>query len=155
MEIERSSAQGLERLKLFIGTWHGTGKSLDPSTQKMVPATSTETFAWIPGGHFIEHRWDWSIGAGSFRGLEVIGYDAVQNNYFSNLYDDGGHFVTYKVIEHGGIWTYTGLNQRALLEVSDDGRTIRNRWESTDNQIDWKPLCDLKWTRKQPGPISN
>ncbi|MBC7371692.1 MAG: DUF1579 family protein [Bdellovibrionaceae bacterium] len=139
--------QELQRLNAFIGTWHGQGISRDPKTQKMIAMKSVETFKWVPGGHFIEHRWDWSMGSDKFRGLEVIGYNADQSNFFANLYDDQGHFVTYKVIEHGGIWTYTGEKQRALLEVSSDGRTIRDRWESTENQIDWIPLCDVIWTR--------
>ena len=75
-----------KRLEVFVGKWNVEGKSyaegqsnesLQVSSDKM---KFVQTCEWLPGGFFLVNRWDGRVGESEFNGMEVVGYDAANQN---------------------------------------------------------------------------
>ena len=78
---DRKGATARARLDMFVGKWRTTGQSfaegqrIDDPRASAVPWTSEESYEWLPGGHFLLHRWDATVGTYPFKGTEIIGFD--------------------------------------------------------------------------------
>ena len=144
-----------DRLEVFAGTWKTVGPSYTEgqSNQTLrastVPMALMDTYEWLPGGFFLVHRWDGTVGEQAFQGLEVIGYDAASRSYSSWFFDNNGNCPVYRVTEQDGIWTYTGDRQRATYVVGDGGDAMTVHWEWSRDGANWHPLCDLKSVKVQ------
>lgn len=144
-----------ERLAAFIGFWRSDGRSRPSPRDPTAPATSeplpvpmrgTHTYDWLPGKFFVVHRWDQEVGAIPFAGLWIMGWDEGRGVYVFHLFDSEGHKVEYEATVVGDAWTVVGDGQRATIELSLDGSSMRHRW-FVKQGADWAPLCDLTATR--------
>ncbi len=48
-----------------------------------VPMVTIETFHWMPGGYFLIHEWEGTVGDQPIRDMEILGRDAVSREYIS------------------------------------------------------------------------
>jgi len=103
----------------------------------------------MPGGFFLEHRWDRRSGDDRHIGLGTIAVEhdgAITGRFFDNL----GYARTYALRERHDVWSFTGRSERATVTFSRDRATMTIAWErSKDNGATWQPLCNLTST-KQP-----
>jgi hypothetical protein len=138
-----------ERLDVFVGSWKTEGPSYAEGTSNeslqtsTVPMRTTESFEWLPGGYFLLHRWDGTVGDQPFQGLEILGYDAERGEYVSRFFDNNGNHPTYRVSERDGVWTYTGDRQRGRQKLHANGTAMKVHWDWSRDGKDWRPLCDL------------
>ena len=144
-ESEVAAARG--RLAAFVGTWRAEGRSFAHGQQPQdprasaVPWTSEESYEWLPGEHFLLHRWEAEVGGFAFRGVEILGYDAGQDRYFTSLFDNSGHRVEYAAKVDGPLWTFAEATSRASVRFDGDDR-MELKWEWRPHGADWLPLCD-------------
>ncbi|MBC8084850.1 MAG: DUF1579 family protein [Hymenobacter sp.] len=141
-------------LDVFVGKWHAEGTSYgEGQVQEMpysaaVPWSSEETYAWLEGGFFLEHRWDARAGERVFKGLEIMGWDEAKGEYFTRFFDNSGYCPSYRVGRDGDTWTFTGAAQRATVVVSGAGNSMTFHWEWQQAQGPWLPLCDRTATKE-------
>jgi hypothetical protein len=139
-----------QRLDVFVGKWKVDGKSYAEGSSKeslqvsSVKMKFVQTGEWLSGGFFLVNRWDGRVDGSEFKGMEVIGFNAESRSYVSCFFDNAGNAPTYQVSIRDNVWTYSGELQRATVEFSDDGSTMKTHWDwkKTDRE-NWLPLCDL------------
>ena len=140
------SSAAHKSLEVFIGTWHAEGTSYgvgqDAANPRAagVPWTSDESYEWLPGGFFVLHRWD--AMAGSFSGVEIMGYDEADGGYFTRMFDNGGNHPDYRANVDGDVWSFTEPQSRATVTVHDGGDKMTFKWEWKNGGSEWLPLCD-------------
>ena len=139
-----------EALEVFVGRWrangtsYGDGQSADDPRASAVPWTSDESYAWLPGGLFLVHRWDALVGDQPFEGIEILGVDD-EGHYFAELFDDSGNRVEYKVARAGDTWTFADAESRATATIEAPGEIAWN-WEWRPSGDAWLPLCERSAT---------
>lgn len=148
-------ATARERLDVFVGSWRTAGQSfaegqrIDDPRASAVPWTSEESYEWLPGGHFLLHRWDAMVGAYTFKGTEIIGFDAAKGDYFSHLFDNAGNHGEYRGQCEDCVWSFVEAGTRAVMTISPDGQAMDVAWQWTNGGRDWLPLCERRAVRVQ------
>ena len=120
----------LKRLDRFVGTWSMEGHLVGSTENNIKGRTS---FRWLPGGFFLEQRFEMDFMGLKIDSLELIGYDPETDTFPSTVYsnlspaplpyrwevDDD----TVKIsVSYGPMdATYTG-------RFGDDGRTFSGGW---------------------------
>jgi len=143
-EAAPTVGDGHRQLDPFVGTWKITGENRGgapnaPDTK----VTGEERYQWLPGGFFLEGRWDRHFGGNDrHTGLSIIRYDDATGEHSCYNVDNLGYARTYRMTEHDGVWSFSGATERATVRFSDDGGRMMTHWEiKRDGK--WGPLCDL------------
>ena len=144
-----------KRLEVFVGKWTGTGKSLASPYGPAGPISSTDTYAWLPGGFFMAHHWDVKQGATIIKGMEVMGYDAKTKTYTSTFFDNAGNTGVFKGSVQGTTWTWTGdtevagkpLKERCTSDMAGGGYIGKCEYSSDGTK--WMPNFDVKNTKSK------
>jgi hypothetical protein len=143
-------ASELDLLNVFIGHWHAEGDLYGDKHSEHLPYAwvgrweSDETYHWMSGRYFVVHRWHARVGERSFKGLEIIGYDACLREYFSRLFDNDGHTIKYRISVEDGNWRFSEPCTRSNVAVNADGDTMTLQSEWRHEGGDWVPLCNRK-----------
>lgn len=146
-------AAALRRLATFVGKWRTAGQSfaegqrVEEPRGSPVPWTSDESYAWLPGGHFLLHRWDAMVGAYAFTGTQIIGFDTCKGGYFSHLFDNAWNHSEYRGECDAGAWKFRGVATRSVTKISPDAQTMDVAWEWMNGGRQWLPLCERRATR--------
>ena len=135
----------IARLEIFAGLWHVEGHVYASAYGQAARWVSDEQYEWLPGGQFLVNRWDARIGPREFQGMAVLGYDPA-DGYFAAFYDNAGNAPLYHVSVDSTVWTFSGNDQRAMVEVSSN--TMKVHWDWRDG-AHWRPLCDLTAARSR------
>jgi predicted enzyme related to lactoylglutathione lyase len=135
------------RLGALVGHWRTEGHVMgDPA----VPILGTDSYEWLPGGHFLVHHVDVMVGDEHVQALEVIGdHDHATDAFTARAYDHTGAVTTMQVsVDRDGVWTFAGgADVRARLTVAGDGGSMAARWERADEGTTWQTWMDLRFTR--------
>lgn len=72
--------------------------------------TGTDVYEWAPGGFFLVHHVDVTVGDRSVRAIEIIGErDPASGAFIARAHDnDGGVTIMLATIDADGVWTFTG-----------------------------------------------
>jgi Protein of unknown function (DUF1579) len=120
----------LKRLDRFVGTWSMEG-NLVGSDEKNIKGQTT--FRWLPGGFFLEQRFELDFMGMRIDSLELIGYDAESKTFPSTVYSSVSpaplpyrwkvrdDTVTISV-------TYGPMDSTFTGEFSDDGQSFHGGW---------------------------
>src|SRR5690242_17334450 len=73
----------LSRFDRFIGSWQLRGRTLGSEVDDIV---GTVSYAWLPGGFFLEQRTKIRFTSFEVEGVEIIGYDAETGTFPSTVY---------------------------------------------------------------------
>ena len=113
-------------------------------------------FEWMPGGAFLLQRWEVPIDEAP-DGLALIGRDLQgSGGYLQHYFDSRGVARVYSMTFDDGVWTLSraeadfsplDFSQRFTGTLSDDGRTIRARWEICHHDSTWEHDFDLVYRR--------
>ncbi len=144
-----------QRLGAIVGRWRSEGHVVGSPP---VPVTGTDVYEWAPGGFFLVHHVDVTVGDRSVRAIEIIGErDPASGAFIARDYDNVGHVtIMHATIDADGVWTFTGRGEvapavrpgaadtneavRSTLTVSADGASMTARWERSDDWLVWEPL---------------
>jgi hypothetical protein len=157
-----NSAPRHERLSTIAGRWRTSGNVFgDPR----VPVEGTDIYEVLPGGHFLVHHVDVTVGEQAVRAIEVIGEpdpDPDSDAYLARSFDSEGNIEVMKLrIDDDGIFHFTGggdiapaaqprdaptAQVRSTLTVSQDRASMNAFWERSEHGIDWEPWMDITFT---------
>jgi hypothetical protein len=163
-EQRGTSAPGPEtrRLGALVGRWRTEGHVVGDSP---VPVTGTDVYERLPGGFFLVHHVDVTVGGRRVQAIEIIGeHDPVSGLFTARAFDNDGTVTVMRArVDDDGVWTFTGGADvasaarpadvgeggavRSTLTVSADGTGMTARWERTDDGSTWQPWMDVTFTR--------
>jgi hypothetical protein len=113
-------------------------------------------FEWMTGGTFLLQRWEVPVDEAP-DGLAVIGPEPGRGaGYVQHYFDSRGVARVYAMRFEDGVWTLSRTEadvspldfaQRFTGTITDDGRTIRCRWEISHDGTTWEHDFDLVYTR--------
>jgi hypothetical protein len=157
------SATHSERLSAIAGRWSTSGYVIgDPR----VPVEGTDIYEVLPGGHFLVHRVDVTVGEQSVRAIEIIGEpDPESDAFLARSFDSDGNFEVMKLrIDDDGVFRFSGggniapaaqpgdaptAQVRSTLTVSEDRASMKAFWERSEDGINWRPWMDMTFRRNE------
>jgi hypothetical protein len=115
-----------------VGTWTFEGMSKEGPMGPGGKMSGTDRITWLPGGFFIQRRFDGTSPAGKMEGVEIMGYDAVKKAYFFNFFESTGIMGSGTLTVKGNTWTAQGvgqmgpqtMNQRCTLTFGAGNATL-------------------------------
>lgn len=151
------------QLDHIVGDWATRGEVIgDPP----VPVIGTDTYELFPGGHFLVHHVDVTVGDERVRAIEVIGEPAPDGDgVLARSFDDHGSVEVMRLVVRDGVLYFTGgpevasvpqpsnaptAQVRATLAVAPDRRSMTARWERSPDGATWEPWMDITFTRTRP-----
>jgi hypothetical protein len=131
----------LRALDRFVGSWQMTGRTLGAAADDV---HGRATFAWLPGGFFLEQRIALDFAGMDVRGLEVVGYDPETGTFPSTVYP------SLAPIAIPYVWTIDGEELTITTELL--GATFRGRWSDDGAAFagGWRPDAG----REGPGNVA-
>ena len=152
----------LRRLQPLVGTWRSEEQTLDGVLGPGVSVTSAEGFSWLDGGYYLVQTYETTFGDEPTQtGVNYWMYDTERNQFgiifFSNNgpYTEAGNRYSGEVAD--GKLTMEGP-ARFQYELDGDGKvktnpdgTISVTWWLRDEQGDWKPWMNNRFTRVSIG----
>jgi len=131
---------------LFIGTWNTTGEVLETAANPAGQLVATDTYRWLPGGHFIVHDVDARFDGRPTRSMEVMGYDAARRQHFARSFDDQGQTEEFVVELGGRRWCIRGKTVRFDGEFNLRKSRLTGLWELKGRKS-WQPWIRLTLVR--------
>ena len=154
---DQSEGGQIERLEPLIGEWqmHAVFPSSSPIEASESNGAARTVFEWLPGRQFVVQRWEVPHPAAP-DGIAIIGFDAGRDTYLQHYFDSRGVARLYEMTFAGGVWILSrteadfsplDFSQRYTGSFSDDGSTIRGRWESSSDRRAWVHDFELIYTK--------
>jgi hypothetical protein len=151
------------QLEAIVGHWLTEGHVI---TEEPVPVKGSDVYELLPGGHFLIHHVDVTVGERPVKAIEILGErDDETGALLARAYDDSGAMTIMQVrIDHAGVWHFSGGGEiapaarvddhasgagavRSTLSVASDRQTMTAFWERTDDGETWQPWMDIRFTR--------
>jgi hypothetical protein len=152
------------QLASIVGHWRTEGHVI---AEMPVPVRGSDVYELFPGGHFLIHHVDVTVGDKPVRAIEVIGErDDETRVRLARAYDDNGEMTLMQVrIDDAGVWHFFGGGDiapaaradattpgqaaaaRSTLRVAADGQTMTALWERSDDGKTWQPWMDIQFSR--------
>lgn len=141
----RAASIELERLNPFVGAWDTEGEIKNSPSKQSAKFRATDTYEWLPGGHFLLHRFDAAMPDGKIQGIEVIGYSREHDSYPMRSFDSLGNTNLMQARLEMNTWTFVGEGIRFTGGFRDSGRIFAGLWElrSSDGAA-WRPWMDVR-----------
>lgn len=136
----------MDRFAIFVGTWNTTGEVFATDGMPATTLSATDTYRWLPGGHFLIQEADARFGQEPARSLEIVGYDARRRKYRSHAYDDRGNREEFEVRLAGRRWQILGERVRFDGKFSPDRDRLAGLWK-TKAKRGWQPWIKLQLLR--------
>lgn len=134
-------------LDRFLGEWR---MEAGPPDGPRWEGEGRVHFSWSGDGPFLRQQWTVDQPEAP-NGTALIGCDASTGTYTQLYSDERGVCRVYTMTLRGREWTLvrTGppFAQRFRGAFSEDGRTIRGRWELAEDGEGWRTDCDVVYTR--------
>jgi hypothetical protein len=156
-----------ERLWAIAGDWATSGHVVgDPP----VPVSGSDVYEVLPGGYFLVHHVDVTVGRQEVRAIEIIGERASDGNTFlARSYDSEGNTeVMTLTVDDEGVFHFTGgpeiapaaqpvtsptARVRSTLRIGPDGNSMMALWERSEDGAAWERWMDMTFTRRpHPDP---
>lgn len=142
-----------ERLRVFVGTWTTKGQTAAAEGTPASPIASSDEYDWLPGGFFVVHRWNGTVGDAGVHGIEIIGYDPANGRYRTHFFDNDGNAGSEDLTVSGRTWSWVGRHvmgsdwHRCTSVVSDDGNTMEAAHERSVDGESWSPWMKVTLQR--------
>jgi hypothetical protein len=154
-------------LGAIAGRWRTSGHVIgEPS----IPVVGTDIYELFPGGHFLVHHVDVTVGDQPVRAIEVIGEPDGHGGYLTRSFDsDGNAELMHLTIDDDRVFRFAGggdiapaarptgaptARVRSTLTVADDRASMTARWERSDDGTTWHDWMDIHFTPIADKPAS-
>jgi hypothetical protein len=152
-----------ERLWSIAGEWVTDGHVVgDPP----VPVKGSDTYEVLPGGYFLVHHVDVTVGDQEVRAIEIIGEPAPDvSGFLARSFDDQGNVDVMRVtVDDEGVFHFTGgpeiasaaqpadtttARVRSTLTVAPDRRSMTALWERSEDGHSWEPWMNITFTPRR------
>ena len=147
----------VQALGAFVGTWTFSGE-LKPGV--MGPGgkiTGNDRIAWLPGGFFIERKFEGNMAGMELKGTEIYGYDSAKKTYTFAGFDSMGNSSSGTMTVKGSVWSASGTTnmggtttrERCTLTFGAGNATLDVKCSSsTDGGKTYSPTIEGKATKK-------
>lgn len=137
----------MKLLSVLAGQWKMCGTGNADSGSDKCTINGTESYDWVPGGHFLSGNWNMLFDAETSKGVCIMGYHAGKKHLYLTNFDDAGYVRHYKVKVCGNDWQITGNRERISIHFATDKQSYTERREiSADNET-WKLYCTIEAVR--------
>lgn len=114
-----------QKLGFWIGTWKIEADAKETPLWPAGEYYANMTAEWFEGEFHVICRYKWTGAMGAYSGLEILGYDSGNSEYYSFSIDGFGAGLVFKGTVKENVWTYVA-NMRA------EGKDIKFRWTAVD-----------------------
>jgi hypothetical protein len=145
-----------QRLWSIAGRWRTSGHVIgDPTT----PVVGTDIYEVFPGGHFLVHDVDVTVGDQPVRAIEIIGEPDGSGGYLARSFDSAGDAeLMHLTIDDDGVFHFAGGGDvasaaqptgvptawvRSTLTIAPDRQSMTALWERSDDGTTWQPWMDI------------
>ena len=147
------------RLHTIAGRWHTSGHVID---EPAIPVAGTDTYEVLPGGYFLVHHVDVTVGDKPVRAIEIIGEpDAVSGGFLARSFDNDGNTELMHVTIDDHVFHFTGRAEvasaaqtdastariRSTLTIAEDGQSMSALWERSEDGSNWQRWMDISFRR--------
>lgn len=145
-----------KKLEAFVGTWTYEGEAKKSAFGPAGKITGTDVYEMLPGGFFIQHRWDEKNPLGTAKGLEVWGYDPIKKTYMYTYFSSLGEMGSGTLTVSGNTWSFSGsgvtyegktAHGRGILTLTNP-TSFTGKAEASSDGKTWAPSFEGKWTKK-------
>ena len=155
MQMEQAARRAaMERLSPLVGEW-----SMETSLAPPGSVRARTVFEWTLDGQFLVQRAEVDHPE-VHDGLMVIAFEPETQAFVQHYFDARGVVRVYRMTFADRVWTlrrdtpdFTPLDfaQRFEGELSDDGATIRGRWETSRDASRWEHDFELTYVKVAGG----
>lgn len=152
-----------KRLPAIAGRWRTSGHVIG---EPPIPVVGTDIYEVFPGGYFLVHHVDVTVGDQPVRAIEIIGEpDPVNGGYIARSFDrQGNSEVMNLTIDDAGVFHFTGggniapdaqptdvptTHVRSTLTVAEDRQSMTALWERSQDGIKWERWMDIAFARSE------
>lgn len=135
------------RLDVLNGAWQSTITALEPDGSAGITSQASDTYSWLPNGHFLMHEVDAMMGSQRVQSVEMIGINTASGEFFSRSYDPDGSTNDFVSRIDGHSYTIDGGRQRFVGRFSDDGSQLTGEWTQLDGD-QWIPFVRIVLEKK-------
>jgi hypothetical protein len=150
-----------ERLHAIAGRWATDGHVVgNPS----VLVKGFDTYEVLPGGYFVVHHVDVTVGDQPVHAIEIIGErDPDSGDFLARSFDNSGSCEVMTVtVDDAGVFRFAGgpevapaarpvgaapARVRSALTPSADGKSMTAFWERSTDGRTWDPWMHISFTR--------
>jgi hypothetical protein len=149
-------------LAAIAGRWRTSGHVIgDPQ----IPVVGTDVYEVLPGGYFLVHHVDVTVGSRSVQAIEIIGEADGDDGFLARSYDsDGNAEVMHLRIDEHGVFHFAGGGEiapaarshdtptarvRSTLTVARDRASMTARWERSEDGTTWQRWMDITFARNE------
>ena len=151
-----------ERLWAIVGDWATTGHVVgDPP----VPVSGSDVYEVLPGGYFLVHHVDVTVGSDEVRAIEIVGEpSSLEGAFLTRSYDNHGNAEVMELtIDDEGVFHFSGgpeiapaaqpanastARVRSTLTVASDGDSMTALWERSEDGVNWESWMNMNFTRR-------
>jgi hypothetical protein len=136
----------LEPLSPIIGRWRTSGAVLNEKGTMITTIAGTDTYTWLPGGHWIVHEVDVTIGDQRTQTLELIGgRDEQTGGWQMHAFDteDSPGFMRLSIAEPG-LLLLEGDGVRSWFHPQAGPTYMTTVWERKIDQS-WVAWMDMRF----------
>lgn len=145
MTKQTAASTDLECLSAFVGVWDTEGEMKASPSRQFMKFKATDTYEWLPGGHFLLHRFDADMPDGNVKGIEVIGYSQESKSYPMHSFDSLGNASVMHARIDQETWTFLGESTRFTGGFRDNGKVFAGVWELRSNDTSaWQLWMDVE-----------
>jgi len=136
-------------LNVFTSKWNTEGYTIAGPHGPSHRIVATDIYEWLPGRFFLIHHADAHVGDEQIHILEIIGYNASDKSYYSHSFDNQGNYATSRLSIKEESLKITGVSERFTGRINKEATIITDKWECSDNGLDWQHSMDVKLTKAQ------
>ena len=158
-----ASGRHHERLWGIVGDWATSGHVVgDPP----VPVSGTDVYEVLPGGYFLVHHVDVTVGSQAVRAIEIVGEPSSEEGAFlARSYDNQGNAEVMELnVDDEGVFHFVGgpeiapaahpanastARVRSTLTVASDGDSMTAFWERSEDGVSWQSWMNMTFTRRR------
>jgi hypothetical protein len=137
----------MTRFAIFIGIWNTCGEVFETDQAPATTLSATDTYRWLPGGHFIAHDVDARFGTDIARATEIMGFDLRAKKYVARSFDDKGVAEIFDIALSGTHWRIAGESTRFDGKFDSTGNKLTGIWELKRKRRGWQPWIALELSR--------
>lgn len=131
-------------LHKLVGKWNTTGSLYQEDGSPSIPVAGTDTYAWLPGEHFLLHTADVTIGGEREQTHEVIGYEPGRDCFFTHFFNSNGESGTMIIMIREPLWVIQGATLRFTGGFLDQQETFSGVWEQLKEGEGWVHFMEIK-----------
>jgi hypothetical protein len=146
----------VQALAAFVGNWTFSGEMKPGAMGPGGKITGTDRIAWMPGGFFVERKFEGNMAGMDIKGTEIYGYDAGKKTYTYVGFDSMGSSSTGTMTVKGSVWSAsatmnmggTTTHERCTLTFGAGNATLDVKCSSsTDGGKTFSPTVEGKATK--------